>query len=219
MTGAADMTYSTHTFATTTAGIFDWSAATGVASFKLPAVIGGTQLSGTSTVNLSAPIVVQNTNSSNNNTSITMGISSPGTSTGQTTLNVNCATTQGDCLDIGTGGTWASGALSGQTIVDAFTPTGVIKTGTAPTATSWYGFPDLRYGGDGTRQHRREHRRLCDGFDIALPNSMEQCRKRRVQRSPCSGGMVSPPLRPLLRKSSIRPRRFATRRASCSCRT
>jgi hypothetical protein len=36
LTGAADMTYSTHTFATTTNGIFDWSAATGTAAFKLP---------------------------------------------------------------------------------------------------------------------------------------------------------------------------------------
>jgi hypothetical protein len=36
LTGAVDMTYSTHTFATTTNGIFDWSAATGTAAFKVP---------------------------------------------------------------------------------------------------------------------------------------------------------------------------------------
>src|SRR5208282_6419539 len=36
LTGAADMTYSTHTFATTANGIFDWSAATGTAAFKVP---------------------------------------------------------------------------------------------------------------------------------------------------------------------------------------
>lgn len=115
LTGAADMTYTTHTFATITTGIFDWSAATGTNSFKLPAVVGGTFLAGTSTANLSAPIVIQNTNSSNNNTSITMGITGPGTSTGQTILNINGATTGGDLLDIGTGGTWTNGVLSGQT--------------------------------------------------------------------------------------------------------
>jgi hypothetical protein len=117
LTGAADMTYSTHTFSTTANGIFDWSAATGAGAFKLPAVTGGTQLSGTVTANLSSPAVFQNTNSSNNNTSITMGITSPGTSTGQTTLNINGATTGGDLTDWGTGGTWTNGVLSGQTNV------------------------------------------------------------------------------------------------------
>jgi len=213
LTGAADMTYTTHTFATTTAGIFDWSAATGTAAFKVPqtttntasaagvldfdttnknyhgyvngsdsiflnisaaptnndvlyaavasgntlvadagflytnivrkdttnagaaamtlnmsasttapslqfpAVVGGAIVAGTSTANLSAPFVIQNTNSTNNNTSITLGITSPGTSTGQTTLNINGATTGGDLTDWGTGGTWAAGVLSGQTIV------------------------------------------------------------------------------------------------------
>jgi len=65
-----------------------------------------------------------------------MGITGPGTSTGQTVLNVNGATTGGDLVDFGTGGTWASGVLSGQTIVAAFTPTGSMKLGTAPTVTT-----------------------------------------------------------------------------------
>jgi len=91
---------------------------------------------GVSTSNLTAPWVFQNTNSTNNNTSITMGVTAPGTSTGQTVLNVNGATTGGDLLDIGTGGTWTAGVLSGQTIVDAFTPTGVLKFNTAPTVTT-----------------------------------------------------------------------------------
>lgn len=128
LTGAADMTYSTHTFATITTGIFDWSAATGASSFKLPAVAGGTILAGTSTANLSAPIVIQNTNSSNSNTSITMGITAPGTSTAQTVLNVNGASTGGDLVDFGTGGTWTSGVLSGQTILASVLPTGAFQT-------------------------------------------------------------------------------------------
>ena len=54
---------------------------------------------GIATANLTAPWVFQNTNSSNNNTSITMGVSAPGTSTGQTVLNVNGASTGGDLAD------------------------------------------------------------------------------------------------------------------------
>ncbi len=133
LTGAADMTYTTHTFATTTAGIFDWSAATGVNSLKMPPVVGGTSLAGTSTANLSAPIVIQNTNSSNNNTSITIGFSAPGTSTGQTVVNINGAATGGDLLDLGTGGTWTNGVLSGQTILAKVAITGAI---TAPSFTA-----------------------------------------------------------------------------------
>ena len=112
------------------------SASTSAPSVQLPAVVGGTILAGTSTANLSAPIVIQNTNSSGNNTSITLGVTAPGTSTGQTVLNVNGASTGGDLVDFGTGGTWTAGVLSGQTIVDAFTPLGAIKTGTAPTVTT-----------------------------------------------------------------------------------
>src|SRR5208283_5668838 len=56
------------------------SASTSAPSVQLPAVVGGTILAGTSTANLSAPIVIQNTNSTNNNTSVTMGVTSPGTS-------------------------------------------------------------------------------------------------------------------------------------------
>lgn len=135
LTGASDMTYTTHTFATITTGIFDWSAATGASSFKLPAVIGGTILAGTSTANLSAPIVIQNTNSSNSNTSITMGITAPGTSTAQTVLNVNGAATGADLQDWGTGGTWASGVLSGQTVVAAMKISGALALGTATCTT------------------------------------------------------------------------------------
>jgi hypothetical protein len=112
------------------------SASTSAPSVQLPAVVGGTILSGTSTVNLSAPIEFRNTNSSNNNTSITAIFNSPGTSTGQTTVNINGTTTQGDLLDIGTGATVVAGAISGQTIVAAFTPTGLLKLGTAPTVTT-----------------------------------------------------------------------------------
>lgn len=36
LTGAADLTYSTHTFSTTANGIFDFHAATGTAAFKVP---------------------------------------------------------------------------------------------------------------------------------------------------------------------------------------
>jgi fibronectin-binding autotransporter adhesin len=101
---------------------------------------------GVSTANLTAPWVFQNTNSSNNNTSVTVGITSPGTSTGQTTLNVNGATTGGDLTDWGTGGTWTSGVLSGQTnvakvgITGAFT--GLSFTSNGTTA----GFVDLPQG-------------------------------------------------------------------------
>src|SRR5208283_3270619 len=42
LTGAADLTYSTHTFATTVNGIFDFSAATGTAAFKVPTNAGNT---------------------------------------------------------------------------------------------------------------------------------------------------------------------------------
>lgn len=91
---------------------------------------------GVSTANLTAPWVFQNTNSTNNNTSITVGITAPGTSTGQTVLNVNGASTGGDLQDWGTGGTWASGVLSGQTIVASVGPTGTVKLGTAPTCTA-----------------------------------------------------------------------------------
>jgi hypothetical protein len=72
---------------------------------------------GVATANLTAPWVFQNTNSTNNNTSIGLGVTTPGTSTGQTTLNINGASTGGDLLDAGTGGTWTAGVLSGQTIL------------------------------------------------------------------------------------------------------
>ena len=90
---------------------------------------------GVSTAALTAPWVFQNTNSTNNNTSITMGITAPGTSTGQTVLNVNGAATGGDLVDLGTGGTWTAGALSGQTIVDAFKISGALALGTANCTT------------------------------------------------------------------------------------
>jgi hypothetical protein len=160
--GVSDWTTNgTTTMTAAAAGILDLSAITGTPGLKLPQAVGGTLLAGTSTANLSAPMVIQNTNSSNNNTSITLGITSPGTSTGQTTLNINGAATGGDLLDLGTGGTWASGVLSGQTnvakvgITGAFTglsytsngttagfidfPQGSTSSAVAPcnTATSW----------------------------------------------------------------------------------
>jgi hypothetical protein len=123
----------------TTAMTLNMSASTSAPSVQLPAVVGGTILAGTSTANLSAPIVIQNTNSTNNNTSITMGITAPGTSTGQTVLNINGATTGGDLQDWGTGGTWTAGVLSGQTIVGSIGPTGILKLGTAPAITAGSG--------------------------------------------------------------------------------
>ena len=131
--GSTDWSASATTLTSAAAGTLNMSASTGAPSVQLPAVVGGTILAGTSTANLSAPVVIQNTNSSNNNTSITMGVSSPGTSTGQTTLNVNCATTQGNCLEAGTGGTWTAGVLSGQTKVFQVLPTGQTTLGTGPT--------------------------------------------------------------------------------------
>lgn len=101
----------------TSAFTLDASAATTTPSVKFGAAIGTNLLLGTSTANLSAPLVLTNTNSTNNNTSITMGITAPGTSTGQTVLNVNGASTGADLADFGTGGTWTAGVLSGQTIV------------------------------------------------------------------------------------------------------
>lgn len=101
---------------------------------------------GVETANLTAPYVFTNTNSSNNNTSIGLGITTPGTSTGQTTLNINGAATGGDLTDWGTGGTWASGVLSGQTnvakvgITGAFT--GLNFTANGTTA----GFADYPQG-------------------------------------------------------------------------
>jgi hypothetical protein len=96
---------------------------------------------GVATANLTAPQVIQNTNSTNNNTSITMGITAPGTSTGQTVLNVNGASTGGDLQDWGTGGTWTAGVLSGQTIVASVLPTGgIVSKGTTA------GFYDFAQG-------------------------------------------------------------------------
>ena len=135
LTGAADMTYSTHTFATTTSGIFDWSAATGVGALKFPAVVGGTVLTGTVTAALSAPAVFQNTNSSNNNSSMAAIFTAPGTSTGQVTAMFNGATTGAALIKGTTGGTVASGAISGQTDQFVVLPTGatIFGAGINPT--------------------------------------------------------------------------------------
>lgn len=146
-------TYGTVFTTTTNTGLaamtLNMAASTTAPSVQLPAVIGGTILAGTSTANLSAPAVFSNTNSSNNNTSITLGVTAPGTSTGQTVLNVNGATTGGDLVDFGTGGTWTAGVLSGQTIVDAFTPNGTLKLATAPTVTT-PGTGFYEFGTEGT---------------------------------------------------------------------
>jgi hypothetical protein len=147
----------------------DFSAATGAPALKLPQGIGGTILAGTSTTNLSAPIVIQNTNSSNNQTSITMGITAPGTSTGQTVLNVNGATTGGDLLDLGTGGAWTAGVLSGQTIVAAVTPTGIMKLGTPPTVTT-PGTAGGMVGTEGTQPAS-----IATTADAIIPDSTSFC--------------------------------------------
>jgi hypothetical protein len=127
LTGAADMTYSTHTFATTTNGIFDWSASTQAPGLKLPPVVGGTILAGTSTANLSAPIVIQNTNSTNINTSLAAAFTTPGTSTGQVTVNINGTTTQASLLQFTTGALYTAGVQSGATDVADVLPTGAIQ--------------------------------------------------------------------------------------------
>jgi len=124
----------------------DLSAATSVPSVKFPAGVGGSILPGTVTANLSAPVVFQNTNSSNNNTSITMGITAPGTSTGQTVLNVNGAATGGDLADFGTGGTWTLGVLSGQTILAKVGITGAITAPSYTASGTTAGFLQLTQG-------------------------------------------------------------------------
>ena len=147
-TGNGDFTVdaTAHTFKSGASGLVDFSAITGANGLLLPAGAAGTMLNGTVTANLSAPIVLKNGNSSNNNTSIGVGITTPGSSTGQTTLNINGATTGGDLTDWGTGGTWTSGVLSGQTnvakvgITGAFT--GLSFTSSGTTA----GFIDLPQG-------------------------------------------------------------------------
>jgi hypothetical protein len=117
-TGNGDFTVdaTAHTLKSGASGLVDFSAITGANGLLLPAAVAGTTLNGTVTANLSSPIVLKNTNSTNNNTSIGVGITTPGSSTGQTTLNINGAATGGDLTDWGTGGTWTSGVLSGQTI-------------------------------------------------------------------------------------------------------
>jgi hypothetical protein len=128
----------------TTTGIGCTAAATIPENFLTGAAAAGTitegaatasiTRAGIATANLTAPWVFQNTNSSNNNTSITLGVSSPGTSTGQSALNVNCATTQTGCIVGGTGGTWTAGVLSGQTQTFAITSSGGLSLGSsAPT--------------------------------------------------------------------------------------
>jgi hypothetical protein len=116
-----------HTLLAGASGLVDLSAETGANSFKLPAVVGGTSLSGTATGNLSAPAVFANANSTNNNTSFVAGFSASGSSTGQTVVNLNQATTGGDILDWGTGGSYASGVLSGQTISGSILENGSIQ--------------------------------------------------------------------------------------------
>lgn len=117
-----------HTFLAGASGLVDLSAETGASSLKLPAVVGGTILAGTSTANLSAPAVFQNTNSSNNNTSLAAAFTTPGTSTGQVTVNINGATTQASLLQFTTGATYTAGVQSGGTDVADVLPTGAIQT-------------------------------------------------------------------------------------------
>jgi hypothetical protein len=129
-----DWTASATTLTAAAAGIFNASAATGAAAVNLPAVVGGTQLTGTVTANLSAPVVIQNTNSTNNNTTIGMAVTTPGTSTGQVALNVNGATTQAALQTWTTGATYTAGVQSGATTVAQMLPTGALALGASPPA-------------------------------------------------------------------------------------
>lgn len=93
---------------------------------------------GVATANSTAPDVFQNTNSTNNNTSIGVAITTPGTSTGQVTLNVNGATSQASLVDFTTGATYAAGVQSGATIVGSILPTGAYQVkGTTAGFHSW----------------------------------------------------------------------------------
>jgi hypothetical protein len=83
---------------------------------------------GVSTANLTYPWVFTNANSTNNNTSGVVGFSASGSSTGQTVMNLNQATTGGDILDWGTGGSYSAGVLSGQTISGSILENGSIQT-------------------------------------------------------------------------------------------
>jgi hypothetical protein len=111
-TGNGDFTIDStaHTLKSGASGLVDLSAETGAPSLKLPQAVGGTSLAGTSTANLSTPITITNANSSNNNTSFALGVSASGSSTGQTVMNLNQATTGGDILDWGTGGSYSAGS-------------------------------------------------------------------------------------------------------------
>lgn len=102
--------------------------------------------SGVETGNLTTPYVFINTNSTNNNTSIGLGVSTPGTSTGQTTLNVNGAATGGDLADFGTGGSWSAGVLSGQTILAKVTITGAMSGPSFTSTGTTAGFIDFPQG-------------------------------------------------------------------------
>ena len=127
LTGAADMTYSTHTFSTLTTGIFDWSAATSVASLKFPAVAGGTVLAGTDTANLSAPIQLVNTNSSNNNTSVGAIVGAAGTSTGGIGEVVFDVSGTGDIERWYSGGSVSNGVYTVGTLEMNLTAAGVLN--------------------------------------------------------------------------------------------
>jgi len=119
--------------------VYDFSAQTTAPSIKLPAAVGGTLLAGTVTTALSAPAVFQNTNSTNNNSSMAAIFTTPGTSTGQVTAYFNGATTGAALIKAGTGGTVASGAISGQTDVFVVQPTGYTAFGTDPACTGGTG--------------------------------------------------------------------------------
>jgi hypothetical protein len=96
---------------------------------------------GVSTANLTAPWVFTNANSTNNNTSFVAGFSASGSSTGQTVVNLNQATTGGDILDWGTGGSYSAGVLSGQTISGS-----ILENGSVQTKGTTAGFSALTQG-------------------------------------------------------------------------
>ena len=129
LTGAADMTYTTHTFATTTAGIFDWSAATGANSMKFPAVIGGTFLGGTSVNALSYPAVFQNTNATNT-TSGALAVYTAGAGNAQVPLVVYQNVSAGDLADFGQA-TITNGVVSAVTNQAKIGAAGLLTLGAA----------------------------------------------------------------------------------------
>jgi len=124
-----------HTFLAGASGLVDFSAETGTASVKLPAVAGGTSLAGTDTASLSSPITLVNTNSTNSNTSVGSIIGAAGTSTGGIGLLVFDVSGTGDLADFYNGGSVASGVYTPGTKEASISNSGALALGTANCTT------------------------------------------------------------------------------------